>query len=301
MKNRKLIGVLAMVGATLCYGLVPSLSFMAFETGVVSETILFNKFFYAAILMWAYIFLRRIPFKLNRTQIAPMIVVVLAYAGIAITLYLSFEYISGSLATIISFTYPAMVIVVEMLRGRERVRFLKILAVILSMIGLCLIVWAPDMEIRMLGVIFAVLCAVCYTFYAIGLSHPSLSDVNSLVTAGYVMVTSAVINFVRCIFSGDPMFTETADQLMFVLILSVVNAFLAILLFCLGVKMIRPSNASIINTAEPVCACIFGYLLIGDAITASMVIGGLMVVSAVLLTNLPEKSPPETLDHVKNE
>ena len=301
MKNRKLIGVLAMVGTTLCYGLVPSLSFMAFETGVVSETILFNKFFYAAILMWAYIFLRRIPFKLNRTQIAPMIVVVLAYAGIAITLYLSFEYISGSLATIISFTYPAMVIVVEMLRGRERVRFLKILAVILSMIGLCLIVWAPDMEIRMLGVIFAVLCAVCYTFYAIGLSHPSLSDVNSLVTAGYVMVTSAVINFVRCIFSGDPMFTETADQLMFVLILSVVNAFLAILLFCLGVKMIGPSNASIINTAEPVCACIFGYLLIGDAITASMVIGGLMVVSAVLLTNLPEKSPPETLEHVKNE
>lgn len=301
MKNRKLIGVLAMVGATLCYGLVPSLSFMAFETGVVSETILFNKFFYAAILMWAYIFLRRIPFKLNRTQIAPMIVVVLAYAGIAITLYLSFEYISGSLATIISFTYPAMVIVVEMLRGRERVRFLKILAVILSMIGLCLIVWAPDMEIRMLGVIFAVLCAVCYTFYAIGLSHPSLSDVNSLVTAGYVMVTSAVINFVRCIFSGDPLFTETADQLLFVLILSIVNAFLAILLFCLGVKLIGPSNASIINTAEPVCACIFGYFLIGDAITTSMVIGGLMVVSAVLLTNLPEKSPPETLEHVKNE
>lgn len=301
MKNRKLIGVLAMVGTTLCYGLVPSLSFMAFETGVVSETILFNKFFYAAILMWAYIFIRRIPFKLNRTQLAPMLVVVLAYAGIAITLYLSFEYISGSLATIISFTYPAMVIVVEMLRGRESVRFLKILAVILSMIGLCLIVWAPDMEIRMLGVIFAVLCAVCYTFYAIGLSHPSLSDVNSLVTAGYVMVTSAVINLVRCIFSGDPLFTETADQLLFVLILSIVNAFLAILLFCLGVKLIGPSNASIINTAEPVCACIFGYFLIGDAITTSMVIGGLMVVSAVLLTNLPEKSPPETLEHVKNE
>lgn len=301
MKNRKLIGVLAMVGATLCYGLVPSLSFMAFETGVVSETILFNKFFYAAILMWAYIFIRRIPFKLNRTQLVPMLVVVLAYAGIAITLYLSFEYISGSLATIISFTYPAMVIVVEMLRGRESVRFLKILAVILSMIGLCLIVWAPDMEIRMLGVIFAVLCAVCYTFYAIGLSHPSLSDVNSLVTAGYVMVTSAVINLVRCIFSGDPLFTETADQLLFVLILSIVNAFLAILLFCLGVKLIGPSNASIINTSEPVCACIFGYFLIGDAITTSMVIGGLMVVSAVLLTNLPEKSPPETLEHVKNE
>lgn len=294
MKNKKTVGTLAIIGATLCYGLVPSLSFITFETGVVSETLLFNKFFYAAILMWAYIFIRKIPFRLTGEQVRPMIVVVLAYAGIAITLYMSFEYISGSLATIISFTFPAMVIATEMIRGREKVRLIKILAVILSMAGLCLIVWSPDMEIRMLGVVFALLCAVCYTFYTIGLSHPALKEVNSLVTAGYVMLTSAVINFVRCSFSGFPMFTENAEQLIFVLILAVVNAFLAILLFCLGVKLIGPSNASIINTAEPVCACVFGYLLINDIITSSMIIGGLLVVAAVLITNLPEKKSGAT-------
>lgn len=290
MKNTKLAGTLAIIGATLCYGLVPSLSFMTFETGVVSETLLFNKFLYASILMWAYIFIRRIPFKLTREQIKPMIVVVLAYATIAITLYLSFEYISGSLATIISFTYPAIVIAVEMIRGREKVRAAKIIAVLCSMGGLCLIVWSPDMEIKILGVIFALMCAISYTFYTIGLSSPQLKSVNSLVTAGYVLITSAVINFIRCGFSGQPMFTENLEQMTFVLILAIVNAFSAILLFCLGVKLIGPSNASIINTAEPVCACVFGYLLIGDLITKSMIIGGLLVVAAVLLANLPERS-----------
>ena len=289
MKNMKLAGTLAIIGATLCYGLVPSLSFIAFDTGLVSETILFNKFLYAAIIMWAYIFIKKIPFKLEREQIKPMIVVVLAYAGIAITLYLAFENISGSLATIIEFTFPAMVIAVEMIRGREPVRALKIIAVVLSMIGLALVVWSPDMEIKMIGVIFALLCAVCYVFYTIGLAHQSLKGINSFVTAGYVMVTSAVINCLRCGFSDAPMFSQGGDQLFFVLMLAVVNAFLAIMLFCLGVKLIGPTNASIINTAEPVCACVFGYFLIGDVITSTMIIGGFLVVLAVLLTNLPDK------------
>ena len=290
MKNAKLIGTLAIIGATLCYGLVPSLSFMAFDTGLVSETILFNKFLYAAIIMWAYILIKKLPFKLTREQIKPMIVVVMAYAGIAITLYLAFENISGSLATIIEFTFPAMVIAVEMIRGREPVRAVKIIAVILSMIGLALVVWSPDMEIKIIGVIWALLCAVCYVFYTIGLASPVLKDVNTFVTAGYVMVTSAVINFFRTMFSDAPMFSQGGDQLFFVLMLAIVNAFLAIMLFCLGVKLIGPTNASIINTAEPVCACVFGYFLIGDIITKTMVIGGFLVVLAVLLTNLPDKA-----------
>lgn len=291
MKNTKLAGTLCIIGTTICYGLVPSFSFMAFETGVVSETLLFSKFFYAAILMWAYIFIKKIPFKLKKDQIKPMLIVVISYAGIATTLYLSFEYISGSLATIISFTFPAMVIAVEMIRGREKVRLVKILAVIISLVGLCLIVWSPNMEIKMLGVVFALLCAVCYTFYTVELSVPQLKDINSLVTAGYVLATSAIINFFRCLFTGNPILTENAQQLGFMLLLAVVCAFAAILLFCLGVKLIGPSNASIINTFEPVCACIFGYFLVGDVITPTMIIGGALVVAAVLLTNLPEKSP----------
>ncbi|MDO4546346.1 MAG: DMT family transporter [Bacillota bacterium] len=290
--NKKLAGSLCIIGTTICYGLVPSFSFLAFETGVVTETLLFNKFFYAAVLMWAYILIKKIPFRIEKKARKPMAAIVLAYIGIATTLYLSFNYISGSLATIISFTFPAMVIAVEMIRGREKVRIVKILAVILSLIGLCFIVWSPEMEIKILGVVFALACAGCYTVYTIGLSSETLDNQNSLVTAGYVLLTSAIFNFGRCIISGNPLFTENFLQLGYMLLLAVVCAFAAILLFCLGVKLIGPSNASIINTFEPVFACIFGYVLVGDLITTGMIIGGGLVVLAVLLTNLPERKIP---------
>ena len=289
MKNTKTIGSLCIIGTTVCYGLVPALSFKAFATGIVTETLLFNKFLFAAILMWAYIFVKKIPFRLDRQAAKTMLAIVLSYIGIATTLYLSFNYISGSLATIISFTFPAMVIAVEMIAGREKVRIVKIAAVIISIAGLCLIVWSPDLEIKILGVIFALCCAVCYTVYTIGLSAESIKDVNSLVTAGYVLASSAVFNFGRCLISGQPLMAQNGVQLAYLLLLSVVCAFAAILLFCYGVKCIGASNASIINTFEPVFACIFGYLLVGDLITISMVIGGLLVVTAVLLANLPER------------
>lgn len=289
MKDFKMIGTLCIIGTTICYGLVPALSFMAYETGVVTETLLFDKFLYAAILMWVYILIRKIPFKLNKSAAKTMAAVMVSYIGIATTLYLSFDYISGSLATIISFTFPAMVLAVEMFRGREAVRVKKILAVILSLTGLCLIVWAPGMEVKILGVIFALACAGCYTVYTISLSSKNLKDMNSLVTAGYVLLASAVFNFFRCLISGQPLFTTGGEQLKFMLLLAAVCAFAAILLFCLGVKLIGASNASIINTFEPVCACIFGYLLVGDLITMGMAIGGGLVVLAVLLANLPER------------
>ena len=301
MKDKKLIGSLCIIGTTICYGLVPSFSFLAYRTGVVTETLLFNKFFYAAILMWAYILIKKIPFRLSRQALKPMIAIMLSYIGISTTLYFAFDYISGSLATIISFTFPAMVIAVEMISGREPVRAVKIAAVILSLIGLSLIVWSPDMEIKILGVVFAMACAVCYTVYTIALSSKSLDGLHPLVTPGYVLLASAVFNFIRCSVSGQPLFTENLPQLGYMLLLAVVCAFAAILLFCVGVKMIGPTNASIINTFEPVCACIFGYLLVGDIITWSMIVGGLLVVTAVLLTNLPDRKKKQTKGELTDE
>ncbi|MCQ2544891.1 MAG: DMT family transporter [Clostridia bacterium] len=289
MKNAKLLGTTCIIITTIAYGLIPALSFKSFAAGVETETLLFDKFLYAAILMWAFIFIRKIDFRLRNGAWKPMIAIMISYIGIATTLYLAFDYISGSLATIISFTYPAIVIAVEMLRGKEKVRAIKILAVILSLLGMCLIVWSPDMKIAIIGVVFAFLCAICYTVYIIELSSDKLEGLHPLVTPGYVLAASAVFNFFRCFISGNDLFTSDATQFGYMMLLAVVCAFIAILCYCVGVRLIGPTNASIINTFEPACACVFGYFLIGDEITLSMVIGGVLIIVAVFLTCVPNK------------
>lgn len=290
MSSKKLIGTLCIIGTTICYGLVPSFSFLAFRVGMETETLLFNKFFIAAILMWAYIFIKKIEYKPTKKNLPMLTAICVAYIGIATTLYLSFEYISGSLATIISFTFPAMIVAIEMITGREPVKMLKIFAVVISMGGLVLIVWSPDLEASTLGIIFALMCALCYVVYTMGISAKSMDDMNSIAIAGYVLVTSAVFNFVRCVAAGQPLMVNGVQQWIYIVLLAIVCAFFAILFFCHGVKLIGPSNAGIINTFEPVFACIFGFLLVGDEITRNMIIGGAMVVLAVLISNLPSSS-----------
>ena len=289
MKNAKLVGTICIIITTLAYGLIPAVSFLAFDAGVSTETLLFDKFLYAAILMWAYILIKKIDFKLSGKALKCMIIIMISYIGIATFLYFSYEYISGSLATIISFTYPIMVVAIEMLRGAEKKSALKIIAVLVAMVGLCLIVWDPNMSLNILGVIFALACAGAYCFYTITLSSDSLEGLHPLVTPAYVLGASAIFNLGRCAISGNPLFTTGWDQFGYMLFLAVICAFLAILCFCVGVRLIGPSNASIINMFEPACACFFCWWLIGDAITVNMVIGGLLIIGAVAVTTFAPK------------
>ena len=289
-KNTKLLGAICVIITSVCYGLVPSFSFISFGLGVATETLLFNKFLYAAIIMWAFLLVRRIRFKFSRQAALTMVVTCAGYIGMSTVLYISFNYISGSLATIVSFTFPAMIVAIEMITGRERVRAAKILAVILSFGGLCLIVWAPDMEANIIGIFFAFLAAVGYVIYIFGLSAESVKKENTFAVAGYVMTSAAAVNFIRCLLSGKPLFATEPAQFGMMILLSVVCVFLAILFYALGVRLVGPGNAALINTLEPVLACIFGHFLVGDVLTGVMLIGSALVVAAVLIVNLPEKS-----------
>lgn len=294
MDKGKTIGILCILGTTICYGLVPSLSFLSFAQGVETETLLFDKFLYATIAIWAYLLIKRVDVKLSKPAAKIMVIVAVSYIGIATTLYLSFNYISGSLATIISFTFPVMVLIIEMIRGTEKVRATKIIAVIISMGGMLLIVYGPGLSPNIIGILFALGTAACYTVYILGLASKPLKDSNSIVVAGYVLLASAVFNFARCLISGKPLFTTGMHQLALMLALALICAFAAILLYCIGVKLIGSVRASIINTFEPVVACVFGYLLIGDDITMNMIIGAVLIMAAVLITNMPSKKDSDT-------
>jgi drug/metabolite transporter (DMT)-like permease len=288
-KNTKLVGVICVTITSICYGLVPSFSFIAFGMGVETATLLFNKFLYAAIIMWAYLLIRKVDFRLSRRGAITMMVTCAGYIGMSTSLYVSFDYISGSLATIISFTFPAMIVAIEMITKMEPVRFAKILAVILSFGGLVLIVWDPDMHANLLGILFAFGSAIGYVIYIFGLSAKGIKQVDSFAVAGYVMVSAAAVNFIRCLISGKPLFATEPNQIGMMILLSVVCVFMAILFYAIGVRLIGPGNAALVNTMEPVLACIFGYLLVGDQLTPRMLAGAALVVIAVLITNLPER------------
>lgn len=288
-KNIKLLGTVFILITTISYGILPAISQLAYREGVAVETVLFNKFFYACILMWLYIAVKKVPCKTDKKHFIFLSLVSLSYIGIATTLYEAFKYISGSIATIISFTFPAMIIALEMITGREKPTIKKSFALAASMGGMMVIVWDSNMDLNMKGVLFAVGTAICYVFYTMGLSEERTKKMHSMAVAGYVLLYSTVFNFFRCYISDAPLFTSGFNQFKYVFILAVVCAFIAILCYATGVKIIGPSTAGIINTFEPVFACIFGFLLVGDILTINTLIGASLIMFAVLIMNISFK------------
>ena len=287
--NRKWLGVLAVTITSVCYGLVPAFSFISFGMDVATETLLFNKFLYASVIIWVFLLARRIRVRFSRQAALAMVITCFGYVAMSTSLYVSFNYISGSLATIVSFTFPAMIVTIEMVTHKEPVRLAKIAAVILSFGGLVLIVWSPDiMGGDLIGVAFAFLAAVFYVVYIFGLDIESVRKENSFAVAGYVMTSAAAVNFVRCLISGKPVFAVEPAQIGMMILLSVVCVFLAIVCYAIGVRLIGPGNAALVNTMEPVLACVFSHFLVGDQLTGRMLVGAALVVAAVLITNLPE-------------
>jgi drug/metabolite transporter (DMT)-like permease len=60
-----------------------------------------------------------------------------------------------------------------------------------------------------------------------------------------------------------------------------------------------PARAAIIMSMEPVFAAVFAVLLGGESVTARMLIGGLMVLSAMLIVELaPRRTPLPEVTHI---
>ena len=70
-KQIKFLGISCVMMTNIAYGLLPAFSFMAVSTGVATETLLFNKFLYGAVLVGVLIVFMKIPMKLERHQVIP--------------------------------------------------------------------------------------------------------------------------------------------------------------------------------------------------------------------------------------
>jgi drug/metabolite transporter (DMT)-like permease len=85
---------------------------------------------------------------------------------------------------------------------------------------------------------------------------------------------------------------KAAAAILFIAVVSTIIPFAA---FLIALRYIAPTNATVTSTIEPVIAGLGAYVLFGESLTAIQIVGGLMVVAAIAVVQLPERSPVPTL------
>ncbi len=287
--------------SAISFGIMPMFSQLSLKEGMNISALLFWRFLIATIAIWLYIFLKNIPYMTSKRHLFYLIVLsAIGYMGTSATLYMAYTYISGSLATIIFFIHPAMITAYEIfiLKKKEDIR--KVLSLIVATLGLILVVGNINIHINLTGIILSLLSAVFYSFYVLGLEEKRTAATNSIVVTGYVLLFTSMIYFIECSIKQNISFPPTIKSWYYIIILSVISTVIATITFCKGIRLVGPSTGVIISTFEPVFACIIGFFIMGELLTLSMIIGGIFILSAILILQIPKTTIHQLLKFKKS-
>lgn len=266
------------------FGIMPVLAKFAYKAGCSVNQVLLYRFLVSALILWAYLFLSGRNFKMGRSKILFLMALgMLGYAATAVAAFTSFEYISAGLADLLLFLYPPIIVVVKRIFFKERISRIGATALILSILGICLIVWTPEMSMNPAGIAAGLLSSVFYSFYVLSLGSSRVRDVDGIVMTAYIVTFCSIGIFLYSIVTGSSVDQPDLNGFIYIILLAAVSTVLPIFLFFLGVKEIGPTKAAIISTVEPAIATSAGAIILGETVSIFTLLGGALIVSGIIL------------------
>ena len=153
------------------------------------------------------------------------------------------------------------------------------------------------------GELLTVIAALLYARHIVALGHfstpqtaISLSLVQLVVIA--LMCTAAALWLTPGSGAAGIQLPSNSHDWLIVLYLALVASALTMVLQSWAQAHIEPSRAAVIMAMEPVWAAAFAVTLGGESVTARMIIGGLLIVSAMYLVEQPDRRFFKTKEHV---
>lgn len=195
-------------------------------------------------------------------------------------------------AIFLQYTAPIYILVFAPLVLKEKFRFSDLLTVIVCIFGMTLffIDSAPNAnltaESQFIGNILGLCSGVSLGGYILLLRHPKAYKQNpaSSVFYGNIFAIFVMLPFVV---SKPSVWTST--DIFAVVILGVFQIGLAYYLFTYGVsKGVRSLDASIIGFIEPLLNPVWVFLFIGEKPSTWAILGGIIIISAVILHTLKQ-------------
>ena len=294
--NPKVKGFIFVMMTCITYGIMPALTQLSYKAGLSVSTMLFGRLSLGVLLIWVTILIRRMNFKVDKKHLGFLLLIGCASVVQMVTMSESYRFLPGAIVSLLLFLYVSVVVVIEILIGREKFNKTRVVCLLCSFGGLILVIWTPGQGIQLsgTGIILVLVAAFFYGLYAIGLGEKKTRALDSEVVIAYALIPPIFFSLARCIASGEPIFAQTPLQWVYVLLLAFFCLFVAAVCFAKGVKYIGASNAAIFNTLEPVIAYFAGIVLMNDKVTINAVAGGLLILGAVIYLNLEQRKNPIT-------
>lgn len=198
-----------------------------------------------------------------------------------VTLFGAYRLLNVSLATLIYYIGPILVLLFSPLLFREKLTALKIAAVGIVAVGLVCIsgsILSGGMDPR--GLLTAIASALCYALLIV--FNKRITHAEGLQTAAIELDIAFAVVLVSCLTTvGLP--HPLASDLPFIAVIGAVNTGLAYLLYFSGLRKLPGQSVALISYVDPVSALVLSALFLHESMTPVQLIGAVLIIGGAML------------------
>ena len=285
---KKFSAVLVMI-AGFCWGLIGVFSKSLSGMGFSAIQITALRCIVVAISLGTYLFIfDRSKLKIKLRDIHHFIETgIFSIILFNICYFVTVDMVSLSVAAILLYTAPCIIMLLSVPLFKEKLTPVKILCLIMSFTG-CVLVTGLGTKTRIpfLGILTGLGAGFGYALYTI-FGRYALRKYHPFTVTFYTFFVASV----AIVFFSHPINTFTLicaepTSLIFILLLGIISTLTPFLCYTKGLEGLESGTASIIACIEPMVAAIAGVVVFHEQLSAGNLIGIGLIFAAVMLINL---------------
>lgn len=284
--RRHAIGVVLVVISTIALSTAPTAAKIAYDAGSNTLTVLALRGLIAIALMAACLLVLGGSLRANAVAIAYSALAGAFYAAMLYGYLGSVEYIPVSLAILIYFIHPILIVVIAAMRGRERIGWQKILLSLVVFTGLGVAIGPELSTLDPRGIALALLAAggVCGMILFNARAQAGMSN---LLTNFYMTAVTSGIFLVITTIAGGWAFPQSGLGWAAVAMTGV-GIVVGLLTFFAAFQYIGAVRATMISNVEPLIGITFAILMLGETLQLQQWIGAVLVVGGLICFEIPK-------------
>jgi drug/metabolite transporter (DMT)-like permease len=203
-------------------------------------------------------------------------------AGVMGCIFLSLRTITASESSILTFTNPLLVVVFGTIFLQTRYKLYQWIGVLLGLVGVSITMGA-QIEFK-IGILFGILSAV---FWAIStlLVKKWGSFIDTWVLSAYQMLFGGLLLLLGSFILEKPFFILNGNSLFILLWLSIMSSIVQFAVWYYLLQKSDPGKTSAFLFLAPFFGVLSGWLLLGETLYPSIIVGGLFIIIGIYLVN----------------
>ena len=287
----RILGVLLIIVSAVSFGTLAIFGRYAFADGLDIFTLLFLRFTLAAIVIAGLLIFRRekIPHVKELYLLIGMGAV--GYVGQSFSYLTAIKFASVGLVALLLYLYPVFVAILSTLFLKEKFTRLKFVALALATLGATMT--ANPQGGKWTGILLALSAAAIYSVYII-VGSGVMKKVSAVSSSTVIFASAGIVYGVLTVVN-HPHWPSSSSGWLAIAAITLIATIIPVVTFLAGLKLIGPTDASMLSTPEPVVTVLLAAWLFGERLSPVILIGGGLILGAVILLTHGELAIPDTV------